>query len=544
MARTSQHPNLIESLSTALAGARPSGRAGVSSSERLIGGVPARIMRPRLVFIACLVALVGFGLLMVYSASAIEALADPQIEDATYYFTRQAIFIAVGAIACVVAAFVPLDTWLTNKTWICWTVVLLFLVVTPLVGTEANGARRWITIPLLGQLQPSEFAKATVVLTAAKIFSDYYEGTRIDTPTFIKLLAVCVGVPVVCIMLEPDMGSSVIIVTSIVFMCYLAGFSYALLIGGLVILGALFVIFVAIEPYRLQRFMADPWLDEYDTGYQATRAIMAFASGGLFGRGIGNSTIKYSYLPEAHNDYILAIVGEEVGFVGLIVLFAVFTAFAFAGLKIARQSPTLQGRLIAAGCTVIFMVQFLINALGVIGVIPMTGKPLPFISAGGSSMISCLILSGLILRVSIESNVRTLHDARRERFELVDESTAGPARRRSERAGSFTVYEGGKGAGTADAPRPRGAGRSGGGEGRAPWRGDAGASPRTGAGPGRAGARDGRGAARAGGYERVNLGPDPSERLRTRGPHVRLGGGYRPADAGERTRSRRDGQTR
>lgn len=504
---------------------RARAQAGASRAERLIAGVPARIMRPRLVFIACLIALVGFGVLMVYSASAVEALADPDIQDATHYFTRQLVFAALGAIVCVALAFWPLEFWRSRKVWWLWGAVVVLLGLTLLIGRHVNGATRWIQIPLLGQLQPSEFAKATIVLTAAKIFSDYYEGLSIDTPTFVKLMIVCVGAPIILIMLEPDMGSSVIIVTTIVFMCYLSGFSYALLIGGLVVLGALFVIFVAVEPYRLQRFMADPWADLYDTGYQATRAIMAFASGGIFGRGIGNSTMKYSYLPEAHNDYILAVIGEEVGFVGLIVLFAVFTVFCCAGLKIARQAPTLQGRLIAAGCTIIFMVQFLINALGVIGVIPMTGKPLPFISYGGSSILSCLMLAGLVLRVSVESNVRTVHDELRDRFEVVDESTAGVPRARSERRGGFTVYEGGKGAGRTPGAGARGAGA---GEKRA--------------GEPRRAAPAARRERPAGGYERVDLGADPSARLRRDGLHVNLNRGYRPRGEGRGKAGWRDGR--
>ena len=514
---------------------RARAQADASRTERLIAGVPARIMRPRLVFIACLVALVGFGVLMVYSASAIEALADPEIQDATHYFTRQLIFAAVGAIACVALTYWPLSFWRSDKVWAFWGVVVLLLALTLAIGRNVNGATRWIQIPLMGQLQPSEFAKATIVLSAAKIFSDYYEGRTIDTPAFLGLLAVCVGVPIALIMLEPDMGSSVIIVTTIVFLCYLSGFSYRLLIGGLVILGALFVIFVAIEPYRLARFMADPWEDLYDTGYQATRAIMAFASGGLFGRGIGNSTMKYSYLPEAHNDYILAVIGEEVGFAGVLALFAVFSLLCYAGLKIARQAPSLQGRLIAAGCTIIFMVQFLINALGVIGVIPMTGKPMPFISYGGSSMISCLILAGLVLRVSVESNVRTVHDELRDRFEVIDESTAGVAVARSERReGAFTVYEGGKGASRGQAgQRPRASSPSArrdaaAGAGRPHARQNDGRADE-GSGRGRRDARTRRGSG-PGGYDRVDLGSDPADRLRRDGLHVRLNRGYRPRD--------------
>ena len=147
----------------------------------------------------------------------------------------------------------------------------------------------------------------------------------------------------------------------------------------------------------------NPWADEYGDGYQATLAIMAFASGGLFGRGIGNSTMKYSYLPEAHNDYILAIIGEEVGFVGTVLFFLVFAMLIYSAFRIAEQATDRRGALMASGSAVILAVQFLINALGILNVFPMTGKPLPFISYGGSSIIVSLMLAGLILRVSYES---------------------------------------------------------------------------------------------------------------------------------------------
>lgn len=154
---------------------------------------------------------------------------------------------------------------------------------------------------------------------------------------------------------------------------------------------------------------------------------MAFASGGLFGRGIGNSTMKYSYLPEAHNDYILAIIGEEVGFVGTVLFFLVFAMLIYSAFRIAEQATDRRGALMASGSAVILAVQFLINALGILNVFPMTGKPLPFISYGGSSIIVSLMLAGLILRVSYESARRDEYDRRRESFAVMDESTAGVA---------------------------------------------------------------------------------------------------------------------
>ena len=475
--------------------------------ERLIAGIPARIMRPRIVFLACLVAILAFGLLMVYSASSVEALKETG--SSVYYLQRQAIFIAIGLTGMLAVSRVPLVVMRSKLAWWAWGAMLVLLMLVLLVGKDAGGARRWILIAGQ-QFQPSEFAKAVVVVTAAKIFYEYYEEGSLDTARFLALLIACAGAPLLTIILEPDMGTCLIIAGSVFCMAYFAGFSYKL-IGAVLGIGALLaVVLILSSDYRADRlFLGNPWDDPYDTGYQATLAIMAFASGGLFGRGIGNSTMKYNYLPEAHNDYILAIIGEELGLVGTLAFFAVFAVMVYAAFKIAWQSPSIQGRLIASGSIVLIALQFLINILGILGVTPMTGKTLPFTSYGGSSMIASLILMGLVLRVSIESNPKTVYDVRRDDFAVVDESTAGEPRLRGARSGGFTVLDGAQG-------RPRGTGRDD-ARPQAPRRSAPLASTRGGWGDG------------AQGRSRVDLGRDPADRLRRSGPRVGYDrGGYAP----------------
>ncbi len=503
--------------------------------EKLIAGVPARIMRPRLVFISCLFAILAFGLLMVYSASAVEALKE--YGSATHFLVRQGIFIGLGlGLMAVISFAVPLQFMRSGVMWVVWLGTLALLLAVLLVGEERGGATRWIVIAGQ-QFQPSEFVKPVVIVTAAKIFHEYYEMEALDTATFLLMLGACVAGPLLLIILEPDLGSCLIIAGTVFAMCYFAGFSYKV-IGAVLVVGVLAtIVFIVSADYRMARMASDPWEDPYDTGYQAVLAIMAFASGGLFGRGIGNSTMKYNYLPEAHNDYILAIIGEELGFFGMLIFFAVYALMVVAIFKIAEQSPTVQGRLIAYGCGVIIFLQFLVNALGILGVTPMTGKTMPFISYGGSSMIAMLAVAGLVMRVSLESNPVTVHDVRRSHMSVVGEgraaaegypvdayaapavriegSTAGPARRRSERNSAFTVVDGSAGAsypaGRAERPAPstrfgstaRGFGRS-----QAP----------------------------AGGYERINLDYDPAERLRTRDRDRNPG----PRGGGQRGRSRYD----
>lgn len=473
----------------ATSGGRQRAASRQTLEERYIAGVPARVMRPRLVFLSCLGALLAFGLLMVYSASSVEALKE--YGSSTYFLERQAFFIVVGLAVMIAVSRVPLYVMRSPAMWWIWAATLVVLMLVLVVGSDAGGARRWIDIGFT-QLQPSEFAKSVVIVTAAKIMYEFYEARSLDAQSFIVLLLASVCLPLIFIMLEPDFGSCVIIAVTVFVMCYFAGFSYKLIVLLLVIGGLGAAVLVLSSGYRSARILtaSDPWADPYGDGYQAVLAIMAFASGGLTGRGIGNSTMKYNYLPEAHNDYILAIIGEELGFVVTIVFFAIVAGLVISAFHIASQSPTLQGRLIASGSAFLIALQFFINSLGILGVTPMTGKTLPFISYGGSSMIASLILMGLVLRVSLESSAATVHDVRRESIVLVDESTAGEPRVRSGSHAGFSVVDG--------ASRPT-----------APAR------PSRRGQDGRPGSRSGSGA-----YERVNLGSDPADRLRSRGPRV------------------------
>ena len=506
--------------------------------EKLIGGVPARIMGPRIMFIACLVALVAFGLLMVYSASSVEALSEGH--SSTFYLESQAKNLLVGLGFAAFSALVPMRLTRSPLMWGVWGVFSLLLIAVLLVGQESGGATRWIIIAGF-QFQPSELAKSVIILTSAMIMHEFYDERSISDGSFIARMVVAVGVPLFFIIFEPDLGTCIIIAATVFFMAILAGISGRLVAGLMIGIAIVGIVAVAVAPYRLERIMAllDPWADPYGTGYQATLAIMAFASGGLFGRGIGNSTMKYNYLPEAHNDYILAIIGEELGFVGTLVFFAVVAGLIYAGFKIAAQSPTMQGKMIGYGCTTMIGVQFLVNIMGILGVTPMTGKPLPFISYGGSALIGALILAGLVLRVSLESNPHTVYDARREGMHVVsaadaafmetpgvsslddyatsrvEGSTAGVARPRSaRRREGFTVVDG---TSIVSAPEPRGGGEDRGGRGRGSRRER----------PSRGGYAQG--IERHGSYERVNLGSDPADRLRSRSVRTRY-------DEGESTR--------
>lgn len=512
--------------------------------EKYIAGVPARIMRPRLVFLSCLIAICMFGLLMIYSASSVESLQENG--SSWFFLYRQAIFMFIGFVlfAMIGSRLLPWPLFRSKLVWGVWFGVLVLLIAVLFVGQGAEewGASRWIDLGIFN-LQPAEVAKPVIIVLTAKIFADYFEDGTIDTRAFLIQMLIMLPFPLFLIFREPDLGTTIIIALTVFAIAILCGLPWRVVAFVTIAAFVLGAAAIVTSPYRAKRFLAflDPWSDPYDTGYQATLAIMAFASGGLFGRGIGNSTMKYHYLPEAHNDYILAIIGEELGFVGTAIFVLVFVAMIIAAFYICREAPTLHAQLLASGCTIILAVQFLINVFGILGVMPMTGKPLPFVSYGGSSIIASLVLAALIFRVSVESNVETAADRRRSGMAVMGERSARASARRS--AGSGDDVSGHIGRSTAGEARVRSTRR----DGSAP-RVDRAASSRSalsvydGGRQGRSEAsptrREPRGT--AGGYGRIDLGLDAGERLRPRQERPRVD--YRGVTGGNAPRRSGDGR--
>ena len=459
-------------------------------------GVPSRLMAPRLILISAVAILLVFGMVMIYSASSVTALVAEG--DAGYYFIRQAIFAVVGLVAAVIIALMDyhfICKYLLPFVWVA-TVILLGIVLFVGAGSETNGASRWL---LLGPftLQPSEFAKITLVLTGANIMSSYFVEHTISFKFAVGLSVVAIALPLLLIVAQPDKGSTLVILTALMVMIILAGIEMKWILGML-LLGALFIMFLIIkDPYSLSRVsaMLNPFEDLYGEGWQLAQGYYAFGSGGILGVGLGMSRQKYYYLPFAYNDFIFAVIGEELGLLGTVMLVLLFGVLAWAGYRIARYAPDLTGRLIAMGCTSILWIQMLINVCGVIGIIPSSGKPIPFVSYGGSSVIASLMLMGFVVSVSRRSQLpTTVYDDLRGQLRVTssrdadlrfDESTAGEPTRRSERGSrgsqSLTLVSGGV--------------RS--------------------ASSGRVSSR------RSTSYERIDLGPTPAERLRGRGKRDR-----------------------
>lgn len=381
---------------------------------------PGRIMGPRLLFIASVAVLLTFGLIMVYSASSITAYND--FHDAAYYVKRQAMFMVIGIIACIACAKIPYRFWCNPTVFVVlWFITVLLLTATAFgLGVSALGAERSIMIAGFA-LQPAEFAKIVILMTCASLFELWHEG-KFEFKHFIGILAVATLVPLILIYRQPDLGTAIILAVGFLALCLLAQVPLkpiAIIIGVLV----LYVVFACVtQPYHLERIitMFDPWVDPQGDGYQSVQSLYAFGSGGLFGTGLGLSRQKYLYLPYAHTDFIFAIVGEELGFIGAAALVVIFGVFIFAGIQISRRASDLYGCYIAGSMTVMVGFQACVNMACVCGIAPVTGKALPFISYGGSSLMATMIIVGLILSVSVHTRVDAENEQRRDNLRVLD----------------------------------------------------------------------------------------------------------------------------
>ncbi len=273
--------------------------------------------------------LTAFGLLMIYSASSVTATVR---EGASWhYLARQLVFIGLSA---PIAWFLSRFDYrrLRNTSWVLWVGGVVLLVVTLLLGIVRGGARRWIPLGLFS-LQPSELAKIACVLLVSSIAIEWMQR-KTPTNTFLGRVGMAVGVPAVLVMLQPDFGTTLTLIASVGIVLILAGIDWKWVVGAVAGVVAFAALAIAVEPYRAQRFLAflDPWSDPQGRGYQTVQALLAFGTGGIDGVGLGLSRQKFFYLPEAHNDFILAIIGEEIGLLGTLSVVAGIAAVHVGGL--------------------------------------------------------------------------------------------------------------------------------------------------------------------------------------------------------------------
>lgn len=390
-----------------------------SPSNSFFKSAPAHIMAPRLMVGLSTLALVILGLVMVYSSSSITAFVEQG--DSTGEAIKQVAFVVIGLVFAVGAVlFAKHDVLRGFGGTIFWGICVVLLAITALMGTVGLGAKRWLIIGPIS-IQISEFAKIAFVLMAARIAEDY-RNAEIDMVEAFKQAAIYIIVPLGFLFVtQSDLGTTLICCVGLFIVLVLSGLS-GRAIAGVFIVGAILVLIaILISSYRSDRLFnfLDPWADEQGTGYQLIHSYKALAAGGIFGVGIGNSYEKLQYLPEAETDFIFAIIGEEMGLIGAIIVIVAFLVFLRGGFLIASQSKSMFSGFVAAGLTTMVVFQAFLNIACVIGLFPTTGKPLPFISSGGSSMISSLLLVGIILAISFDSHNEDEYRQRRENLHVV-----------------------------------------------------------------------------------------------------------------------------
>ena len=342
-------------------------------------------------------ALVGIGLVMSTSASAV--LAYLEHADSFHFFWRQAIFAVAGIVALLAASKMRREM-LRTLSPLGLLVSFILMVAVYFIGEESGGATRWLTIAGF-RFQPSELAKMASIIFAADILArKRADGDRL------KGLLLPLGLPlgVLCVLIfrQPDLGTTIIIAVALFFMFYLADIRARELVAMAAVGLAGGVIASIVVPFRMARLIAflDPWAVSQGAGYQLVQAQMAFGSGGWTGVGLGMSRQKFGYLPEPYTDFIFAIIGEEMGLVGALVVTLLYFALAFAIIHVMRTCDDLFGKLLAGGIGALIVGQAFINIGGVISVIPLTGVTLPLISIGGTSLVMTMAGIGVILNIA------------------------------------------------------------------------------------------------------------------------------------------------
>lgn len=366
-------------------------RQALFEKPKNIGDVP---------LLVCTAGMAAFGCVMVYSASSY--VGEVLYDDAFFFVTKQLVGGAIGLLAMVAAAFVPYKKLAALKYPLAaLAAVLLALVFVPGIGVTNYGATRWIGLGSL-TIQPSEIAKYAFVLFAAAHFAKNYGRAR----SFKGVAPVLALGVVYCVLIiaEPNMSITMCVGLLMLALVFLSDTNLKTFAVMLVPCVVAVPVLIALEPYRLERLSAfiNPWASPRDEGYQLIQSLYALGNGGWLGVGLFNSTQKYRFLPFAESDFIMSVMGEELGFIGLIAFFAVCLFMIWRGIAIARRCTQPFGYLLAAGITLVYGIQVAVNALVVSGCIPPTGLPLPLISSGNTSLVITMASMGVLYNISAE----------------------------------------------------------------------------------------------------------------------------------------------
>mgnify|MGYP003513742097 FL=1 len=354
--------------------------------------------------------LLSIGLIMIYSASIAIAEAQFGAERATHYLLRHGIYLGVGLLLGFITFQVPMQIWQRYTVYLFMaSASLLVLVLVPGIGHEVNGSQRWIPLYVVN-LQPSEFMKFFMILYAA----DYVNRKAADLNYLLKgFLPITIVMAIVgfLLLLEPDFGSFFVVTTLAMSILFLGGVSLKIFIGLISILAVGLYGLILSSPYRLDRVVAfmDPWADPYGKGYQLSHALIAFGRGEWLGVGLGGSVEKLFYLPEAHTDFLLSVLAEELGFVGVVAVIILFIWLITRAFIIGRLAAKLEApfsALVAQGIGIWIGIQALINMGVNMGVLPTKGLTLPLLSFGGSSITANCIALAVLLRIDWENRQR------------------------------------------------------------------------------------------------------------------------------------------
>lgn len=336
---------------------------------------------------------------MIYSASYI--WAEYKFNDPFKFVKHQGLFFIIGIIMMLITSKIPYKVYFEKaNTLLLLSIILLILVIIPGIGTVRNGSRSWFGIGSFG-IQPSEFAKLTLIIFSSKYLTKNEKNLKYIKKGVLPILGIVILV-FGLIMLQPDFGTGMIILVSIIGLLFVSGvdFKFFIRLGLIGVVGI--VLLIAIAPYRLERILSflNPWSDPLGSGFQIIQSLYAIGPGGLFGQGFMNSRQKHFYLPEPQTDFIFSIISEEFGFLGILIVATLFTIIIFKGFKIAQNSGDKFAKFLAFGITFGLAFQAILNLMVVVGLIPVTGVTLPFLSYGGSSLLITLISMGVLLNIS------------------------------------------------------------------------------------------------------------------------------------------------
>ncbi len=383
---------------------RPAGRdrsddAPTRRGRRRGGSPVGRRSRTFLFLLALVVVLNLIGLVFVLSASAVTALYE--YGSSWYHFKRQLLWVGLGSVAMVVVMRVDYHRWRSRTNLVLIGAgAMMVAVLVPGLGVNVNGSSRWLGYGF-ARIQPSEFAKLAVLLFVADLLARRADKVGNWRATLLPVLVVF-GTFALLLMAQPNLGTTIILGSIVFFMLFVSGVAAKPLVGTFAIGGVLATMAATLESYRRRRLLGfiDPWKDVSNTGYQTIQAQVAISHGGVVGSGLGQSRAKYGFLPFAHTDFIYAIIADETGMIGALLVVALFVALGVAGIRTAMRAPDRYGMLIATGVTGWLLIQAFVNIGAVVGVLPITGVPLPFVSFGGSSLVVTMAAMGLLLNVA------------------------------------------------------------------------------------------------------------------------------------------------